>query len=44
MVTAVFLKSLHAIATVFPSMEYVDEKYHEDVFGVKGIALIRPPV
>ena len=30
-----------AAATTFPSMEYADEIYHEDV---SGMTLIRPPV
>jgi len=45
MVTAVFSESLHATATIFPSIEYADEKHRErDVFGVEGMVLIRPPV
>ena len=45
MVTVVFSESLHATATVFPSIECTDEKHRvKDVFGIEGMVLIRPPV
>ena len=35
----------YATPTIFPSMEYADEKYREkDGFGIEGMSLIRPPV
>ena len=39
-------KSLNpAIATILPSVEYVDEKCRkEDVFSIEGVGLIRLPV
>ena len=42
---AVFSECRYATATIFPSIEYVDEKHCElAMCDVKGMVLIRPPV
>ena len=43
-VTEVFSGSLDAVAKIFPSTEYADEKHEKSRSGVEGMKLIRPPV
>ena len=40
----VLSRSLDAVAKIFPSIEYVDEKPAKCRSGVGGMKLIRPPV
>ena len=40
----VFSGSLDAVAKIFPSIEYVDEKPEKYRSDVEGMKLIRPPV